>query len=71
MAAISVLSTNMAVLGEDSWVSLWLLGTVNNTAHCIAYTAVSGQKLKIRTYIKQGREGYALCREMEGRERGL
>ena len=32
VAAISVLSTNMAVLGEDSRVSLWLLGTVNNTA---------------------------------------
>ena len=31
IAAISVLSTNMAVLGEDSRVSLWVLGTPINT----------------------------------------
>ena len=32
VVAISVLNTNLAVLGEDSRVSLWLLGTVNRTA---------------------------------------
>ena len=31
IAAISVLSTNMAVLGQDSRVSLWVLGTPINT----------------------------------------
>ena len=31
IAAISVLSTNMAVLGEDNRVSLWVLGTLHTT----------------------------------------
>ena len=30
IAAISVLDTNMAVLGQDNRLSLWILGTVNS-----------------------------------------
>ena len=37
VVAISVLNTNLAVLGEDSRVSLWLLGTVNRTAHLMMW----------------------------------
>ena len=40
IAAISVLNTNMAVLGEDSRVSLWLLGTQSVILHC----TVTGQR---------------------------
>ena len=37
--AISVLSTNMAVLGRDNRLSLWVLGMVNTTHNILALLA--------------------------------
>ena len=52
IAAISVLSTNMAVLGEESRVSLWVLGNVINTPHYSSFAVklAKGSQIQMKDH---------------------